>query len=83
MKLSSFDDQCVRITTKSGEVFEGACRWYSADMNEAEYGKEEEGLEIAGWLFDPMFDIICVAVYRPNRCDLQRTQSLLQPRKTK
>ena len=65
MKLSSFDDQCVRITTKSGEVFEGACRWYSADMNEAEYGKEEEGLEIAGWLFDRI-DIASVERITPD-----------------
>ena len=51
MRLSSFNDQCVRVTLHTGEVFEGACQHNSAEYNEIEYGVCEEGLDVADWLF--------------------------------
>ena len=51
MRLSAFNDQCVRVTLKTGEVFEGACQHNSAEYNEIEYGRREESLDIANWLF--------------------------------
>ena len=51
MKLSRYDDQCVRVTMKDGEVFEGACAYDSAEYCESEYGRNEDALHIAGWLF--------------------------------
>ncbi|MBQ9551704.1 MAG: hypothetical protein IJU96_02970 [Clostridia bacterium] len=51
MKLSAYDGQCVRVTLKDGSVLEGACQYNSAEFNEAEIGPDEDGLEIAHWLF--------------------------------
>ena len=51
MELSAFDDHCVRVTLKTGEVFEGVCQYNSAEYNEIEFGKCEEGLDVANWLF--------------------------------
>ena len=51
MKLSDYNDLCVRITLRDGSVFEGACQYNDAEFNEAEIGPAEEGLEIGGWLF--------------------------------
>ncbi|MBQ7580723.1 MAG: hypothetical protein IJU39_05400 [Clostridia bacterium] len=51
MKLSLYDDKCVRITLRDGSVFEGSCKYNSDEFNLAELGIDEDSLEISGWLF--------------------------------
>lgn len=51
MKLSLYDDKCVRITLRDGCVFEGSCKYNSDEFNLAELGIGEDSLEISGWLF--------------------------------
>ncbi len=51
MDLKAFDQKYVRITTDSGEVFEGECSYSSPDYTEYLVGVEKEGLEIDSWLF--------------------------------
>ena len=47
MDLSVFDDKCVRVVLRNGEVFEGACIYNNAEYNEAEFGRSEDCLDIA------------------------------------
>ena len=51
MELSGFDDKRVRITTDSGETFDGVCLYDCAEYCLHEFGREEDALEIDGWLF--------------------------------
>ena len=51
MDLWQYDDRCVRLTTDTGEVFDGICMHNSADYNEHEFGVAEEGLQITCMLF--------------------------------
>ena len=51
MDLWQFNDKCVRLTCIDGAVYEGIVSHNSADYNEHEFGREEEGLEMPGTLF--------------------------------
>ena len=51
MKLSDYDDKCVRITFNDGTFLEGACVHDPKEFCETELGIDEECLEIADWLF--------------------------------
>ena len=51
MELRRYDGQAVRITDTEGEVFEGVCGHKVAEYCLHEYGREEEGLSIANFLF--------------------------------
>ena len=51
MTLNEFDDKCVRITCKNGEVFEGICIYCNEEFNEVEYGRREESLDIVNVKF--------------------------------
>ncbi|MCR4615647.1 MAG: hypothetical protein K5756_05815 [Clostridiales bacterium] len=51
MKLSDYNEKCVRITLKDGSVFEGVCMHAPEEFCEIECGVNEECLEISGWLF--------------------------------
>ena len=44
MDLKCFDNQCVRITTVSGEIYEGIVSYCSKEYVFHEYGQEEEAL---------------------------------------
>ena len=50
MKLSKYDGQRVRITTVWGDVLDGNCQHNSADYNEHEFGRPEEGLQFPSFL---------------------------------
>ena len=51
MKLSQFDGNIVKITLDDGTVFEGKCSEYNAEYCMAEFGREEDALQIDDWLF--------------------------------
>ena len=44
MDLKCFDNQCIRITTVSGEIYEGIVSYCSKEYVFHEYGQEEEAL---------------------------------------
>lgn len=51
MNLKSFDNKCVKITTVSGEVFEGIVSYCGKDYVFHEYGQDEEALSLVPILF--------------------------------
>ena len=51
VELAAFDDRSVRITLSDGAVFDGLCRYDCAEYCLHEFGREEDALEIDGWLF--------------------------------
>lgn len=51
MNLKSFDDKCVRITTSSGEVYEGVVSYCGEEYVFHEYGQNEEALLLVPILF--------------------------------
>ena len=51
MNLKSFDDKCVKITTISGEVYEGIVSHCGKDYVYHEYGQNEEALLLVPILF--------------------------------
>jgi hypothetical protein len=51
MNLKKYDEKCVRIEDTEGNVFEGIC-WYSDhEYNDHEWGRDEECLQMANFLF--------------------------------
>ena len=51
MDLKSFDNQCVRIVTSSGEVFEGVVSYDSREYAFHEYGQDQEALHMTPIVF--------------------------------
>ena len=51
MNLKSFDDKCVRITTVSGEVFEGVVSYLDKEYVMHEYGHRQEALYLTPIIF--------------------------------
>ena len=51
MKLSGFDDKFIKLETTYGETVWGACMYNSRDYSEHEYGRREDALQIANFLF--------------------------------
>ena len=51
MNLKQFDGKCIRIKDRDGIVFDGFCSFNSDEYNEHEYGRCEDGLQIANFLF--------------------------------
>ena len=51
MNLKSFDDKCVKITTISGEVYEGIVSYCGKNYVYHEYGQNEEALLLVPILF--------------------------------
>lgn len=51
MELREFSHRRVRITDTDGRVFEGFCRYLDAEAGEVIYGRSEEALVIANFLF--------------------------------
>ena len=51
MDLKSFDNKCVRITTKSGEVYEGDVSYCGKEYMSHEYGYNQEALLLVPILF--------------------------------
>ena len=51
MNLQAFDDQCVRITTVSGEVYEGIVSYLGEEYVFHEYGCRQEALMLTPILF--------------------------------
>ncbi len=51
MDLRRYDERCVRITTRWGEVFEGVCVYNSEEYDEHEFGRAEESLQMESFLF--------------------------------
>ncbi len=49
--LKEFDEKCVRITDRWGDVFEGICSYNSDEYDEHEFGRAEESLQILNFLF--------------------------------
>ena len=53
MDLKKYDGKPVRITEKSGDVFEGICAYRDKEYCEHEFGRGQECLEIVNFLFFP------------------------------
>ena len=51
MNLDHFDGKCVRITTVSGEVYEGLVSYDSREYAFHEYGRDEEALHLVPIVF--------------------------------
>lgn len=51
MNLKRFDDKCVRLTTTSGEVYEGVVSYCSEEFAAHEYGRSQEALLLTPILF--------------------------------
>ena len=51
MKLSRYDNKCVRIDCIDGKIYEGICEYDSRDYCYHEFGRDEEALEILHFLF--------------------------------
>ena len=51
MDLECFDDKCVRITTASGETYEGLASYCDEEYVMHEYGRDQEALLITPILF--------------------------------
>ena len=51
MILSDFDGKPVRIILQNGETFDGTCQFDCDEYCLHEFGREEDALEIDGWLF--------------------------------
>ena len=51
MDLSFFDGKGVRLTLTNGDRFDGVCLHFNAEYMLAEYGREEEALQIDDWVF--------------------------------
>ena len=51
MDLKRFDNQCVRLTTASGEVYEGVVSYCCKDYVFHEYGQDQEALLLVPVLF--------------------------------
>ncbi len=51
MKLDKFDGKCVRITTTSGEIFEGVASYDSKEYAFHEYGYDQEALHLTPIVF--------------------------------
>lgn len=51
MNLESFDDKCVRITTTSGEVYEGIVSYCDEEYAFHEYGHDQEALRLTPMIF--------------------------------
>lgn len=60
MNLKGFDGKCVRITTASGEVYEGVASHHSREYVLHEYGCDREALALVPILFykDDLMDIV-------------------------
>lgn len=62
--LRQLDGQWVRVTDREGLAFEGQCELDDAEYCLHEYGREEDALNIDGWLFFAS-DIECASVVEP------------------
>lgn len=51
MRLSKFDEKTVRITTDDGAQFDGEAIFNNAEYMLAEYGRDEDALQIDDFLF--------------------------------
>ena len=51
MELSFFDGKAVRLTLNDGDRFDGVCLHWDAEYMLAEYGREEDALQIDDWIF--------------------------------
>ena len=51
MKLSGFDGKRVRLTAAWGETYEGVCAYNGREYNEFEFGRDEEGVALPGFIF--------------------------------
>lgn len=51
MELTRYDGLCVRVTDVDGNVFDGNCRYNSAEYDFHEFGRDEESLQIESFLF--------------------------------
>ncbi len=50
MNLSKYDEKTVKVTMNHGEVFWGYCLENSAEYNESEFGRNEQGIQIQDYL---------------------------------
>lgn len=51
MKLSKYDNKCIRLEDIFGDVYEGICSYNNRDYNMHEYGKDEECLQMSHIMF--------------------------------
>lgn len=73
--LQNMDGQYVRLTHCDGLVFEGRCEVEGAEYCLHEYGREEDAIEIDGWLFYGS-DIRSVEAVEPGDVGLWMSQPL-------
>ena len=51
MKLSKYDNKCIKILDKFGYEYEGNCSYCGKEYNYHEYGRNEESLQILNYMF--------------------------------
>ena len=65
--LAQYHNTTVKVTCTNGDVFSGACEWNSADYGFAEFGRDEESLQIGDTVLFAD-EIRRVEVLRPEVC---------------
>ncbi len=51
VELSAYNGKTVRITLETGEIFDGVSLYFDAEYMLAEYGREEDALQLDDWIF--------------------------------
>jgi len=51
MNLKEYDGKYIQLIDRFDNMYEGICEYNSIDYNFHEYGKNEDGLQILGFLF--------------------------------
>lgn len=55
MNLKKYDNKCIRLVDKLGDIYEGIARYDSRDYNFHEYGKDEESIQMSNTIFYKSF----------------------------
>ena len=66
-KYSKYDNTTVRIASKYGDTFTGACQWFPWEYGWSEFGVKEEGLQIGEYIFFDR-DILEIELLRNEAC---------------
>lgn len=51
MKLEKYDNKCIRLEDKFGDIYEGLCMFNNKEYNEHEYGVSEDSLVMSYTIF--------------------------------
>ena len=66
-KYSKYDNTTIRIVSKYGDTFTGACQWFPWEYGWSEFGVKEEGLQIGEYILFER-DILEIELLRNEAC---------------